>query len=875
MPVFQSKTFRRAATESSSLGERLGAFYRARLARHPFILFGLPFMTVIVAGSFALTPAAALRYERYDRKVKQLSQDEAFDLGLKGPDGEEGIKRNPRRRIIGDEKEEYYRLMAKDLDQWEQKRTKNWSRETNLPAMTGPGRSPSSPWVQSAQGGHHDGGVTQSFQPTMSPSATGMMSSAGFTDRSSPNYFGMAVQSPNQQTSNPGLSMQKNWGTLPLPQPVPSPILPVFSQESVSAGLKNLLKTESETSRLRRESALHGSSSPQMTSWSKSSPSYPGNFSFAQPSELRLPAGKNLAPTPQEATSASFPWVSAERCAELLESSQSNTMLFDVRPFAHFRQANIKGSLNLCIPTTLLKRRSFDTQKLEGTFTDDADKQNFARWRKCDVIIVYDSAAADLKDAAPLLNLLNKFQAEDWKGDGLILQNGFRGFSGRFPHLVQQPQTRTTGPSSKRPSPMRINLQSVAPVVGGCALPESSSAVNPFFGNIRQNMDLLGGVGQIPLKQPNQLTEAKRQQLPSWLRSAADTKDQGKIVSSKFLALEKTELERMKQALTYEGPSADTNGSPKKYRVAGIEKGTKNRYNDIYPFDHSRVRLEGIPSGACDYVNANHISAELTNRKYIATQAPVPDTFNDFWRVVWEQDVRLLVSLTAEVERGQVKCHRYWESGKYGPFEVKAYSEKHIYIESEAGPTDPTVGSPKASTERPDGTNENPVITVRNFSICHTSFPFEPLRDITQLQYPYWPDFGTTSQPTHLLHLIEQCNKVIRATSNPSFSSQQAEPKGQRPVLVHCSAGCGRTGTFCTVDSVLDMLKRQRAQAASGGGLYQNPSGSSEWMGDFNLDLIAKTVEDFRRQRPSMVQNLSQYALCYESVLEWLASEMS
>lgn len=108
MPVFQSKTFRRAATESTSLGERLGAFYRARVARHPFVLFGLPFITIMVAGSFALTPAAAIRYERHDRKVKQLSQDEAFDLGLKGPNGEEGIKRNPRRRIIGDEKEEYY-----------------------------------------------------------------------------------------------------------------------------------------------------------------------------------------------------------------------------------------------------------------------------------------------------------------------------------------------------------------------------------------------------------------------------------------------------------------------------------------------------------------------------------------------------------------------------------------------------------------------------------------------------------------------------------------------------------------------------------------------------------------------------------------------
>ena len=108
MPVFQSKTFRRATTASSSLGERIGETYRARLPKHPFLLFGFPFVMIIVAGSFALTPAAALRYERYDRKVQQLSQEEAMNLGLRGPDGEEGIRRNPRRRIIGDEREEYY-----------------------------------------------------------------------------------------------------------------------------------------------------------------------------------------------------------------------------------------------------------------------------------------------------------------------------------------------------------------------------------------------------------------------------------------------------------------------------------------------------------------------------------------------------------------------------------------------------------------------------------------------------------------------------------------------------------------------------------------------------------------------------------------------
>ncbi|OKL61981.1 Cytochrome c oxidase assembly protein cox16, mitochondrial [Talaromyces atroroseus] len=129
MPAFDSRTFRRATTASSSLGERLGTIYRSRLPRHPFLLFGLPFITVIVAASFVLTPATALRYERHDRKVRQLNQEEAMTLGLKGEDGEETIKRNPRRHIVGSDRDEYYRLMAKDLDDWEQTRVKRFKGE--------------------------------------------------------------------------------------------------------------------------------------------------------------------------------------------------------------------------------------------------------------------------------------------------------------------------------------------------------------------------------------------------------------------------------------------------------------------------------------------------------------------------------------------------------------------------------------------------------------------------------------------------------------------------------------------------------------------------------------------------------------------------
>ena len=185
---------------------------------------------------------------------------------------------------------------------------------------------------------------------------------------------------------------------------------------------------------------------------------------------------------------------------------------------------------------------------------------------------------------------------------------------------------------------------------------------------------------------------------------------------------------------------------------------------------------------------------------------------------------------------------------------------------------DAPVEAESGSNQQNENASSNPYIIVRHFALSHTSFPFQPLREVTQLQYPYWPDFGTTSQPAHLLQLVEQCNKVIQATSNTILSNREAEPQGQRPVLVHCSAGCGRTGTFCAVDSVLDMLKRQRSRTQDPSA-NENPAAG--WTCNEEQDLIAKAVADFRTQRPSMVQNLSQFVLCYESVLEWVVAQMS
>ncbi|KAL8694212.1 MAG: hypothetical protein Q9218_001099 [Villophora microphyllina] len=115
MPTFQAKPFK---------SHPLAAAYRANLNRHPFLLFGLPFILTVVAGSFFLTPAAALRYERHDRKVQQISREEALSVKQKGIGGEG--KRKP-----WDINEEYYRLQAKDLDDWEQKRVKRLKGEVD------------------------------------------------------------------------------------------------------------------------------------------------------------------------------------------------------------------------------------------------------------------------------------------------------------------------------------------------------------------------------------------------------------------------------------------------------------------------------------------------------------------------------------------------------------------------------------------------------------------------------------------------------------------------------------------------------------------------------------------------------------------------
>lgn len=608
--------------------------------------------------------------------------------------------------------------------------------------------------------------------------------------------------------------------------------------------------------------------------------------------------------------------ISSSELKDLLEnSSASQLLVLDLRVAPQFSQSRIKGALNLCIPTTLLKRPSFDLVKLTDTFKVKEEKARFSTWKVCRYIVVYDARSTEKRDATSATNTLKKFTNEGWNGRPRILRGGIEEFSRKYPHLIDDRSGQEI-PSSKKDLSLSSLMADVAPVAGGCEIPGFKCAANPFFSNIRQNMDLVGGVGQIDVKRPDDIDPLADNFLPTWLRKAAAVEDHGKTVAAKFLHIEQDELSRMQQALSCRVSYGTPVANPETHvQIAGLEKGGKNRYDNVWPFEHARVRLQGRPEGACDYVNASHIKASWSNKRYIASQGPLPSTFEvssqtfgiiepsltiwkDFWSVIWDQDVRVIVMLTAESEGGLLKCHPYWAAKEYGAFKLKVLSEKRVSLDLQKhrrSATRQDSGRRRANTSAelssaPAPANE-PYVIVRKFTLSHFLEPFTPMREITQLHYSSWPDFGAPTQPIHLLGLVELSNSLQRAASSPVVGSHiraddPEDSRHARPVLVHCSAGCGRTGTFCTVDSVIDMLKRQRKEHKSGvtpmeissDGDYMAKSKnaaneSGDWIFDEEIDLIQKTVEDFRKQRISMVQTLRQYVLCYETVLEWISQQ--
>ncbi|XP_076340121.1 uncharacterized protein LOC143240839 [Tachypleus tridentatus] len=230
----------------------------------------------------------------------------------------------------------------------------------------------------------------------------------------------------------------------------------------------------------------------------------------------------------------------------------------------------------------------------------------------------------------------------------------------------------------------------------------------------------------------------------------------------------------------------------------------KNRYKDILPYDHTRVTLSeypGVPGS--DYINANYIKGASGSMAYIASQGPLPNTVVDFWRMIWECEVKVIVMACNERESGKYKCECYWPSD----------GEK-----KQAGNI--TIELVKWRQVCPD-------FLLRTLKVRNGNEE----RPICQFHYASWPDHGVPTSVQPILELV----RLVR-------DCQASEAV---PVLVHCSAGCGRTGTVCAIDYVWGLMRMGKLSESF--SLYQ-------------------LISEMRRQRIAMVQTKEQYILVHRAV---------
>ncbi|KAM7316028.1 hypothetical protein ACRRTK_024708 [Alexandromys fortis] len=238
----------------------------------------------------------------------------------------------------------------------------------------------------------------------------------------------------------------------------------------------------------------------------------------------------------------------------------------------------------------------------------------------------------------------------------------------------------------------------------------------------------------------------------------------------------------------------------------------KNRYKDILPFDHSRVKLTlKTPSQDSDYINANFIKGVYGPKAYVATQGPLANTVIDFWRMIWEYNVVIIVMACREFEMGRKKCERYWPL--YGEDPV-TFAPFRISCENEQARTDYFI--------------RTLLLEFQNES-----------RRLYQFHYVNWPDHDVPSSFDSILDMIS----LMR-------TYQEHEDV---PICIHCSAGCGRTGAICAIDYTWNLLKAGKIP---------------EEFNVFNL------IQEMRTQRHSAVQTKEQYELVHRAIAQLFEKQL-
>ncbi|KAK4521749.1 uncharacterized protein ATC70_004284 [Mucor velutinosus] len=615
-------------------------------------------------------------------------------------------------------------------------------------------------------------------------------------------------------------------------------------------------------------------------------------------------ANRRQQPTPN-ATNSPLQALEAPRLNQMLDKYRNTNglLVLDVRSFVQYSHSRIRGSINVSIPNTILKRPTFTLDKVYEAIVQDHARERLRSWETAESIVFYDQQSLRLLENSASAYLGAKLIRAGFKGQLYYLKGGFDAFSPAFKDSCESNATSPQPPNSNfgpptiggesfslnlpqkgaRPKLRLSNMPAAAPSLGPFTAPMpqfENQAFNPFFSNIRQNMELSHGPirERFPIRLPSkcnvdpnnkgqvELVDTMPRCVagahmsdngfkgPEWLQCTVK-EDGAQILAETYEKLERTEQRRLQNIMHFHSKHTD---NPAEYPfsiVAGIEMGALNRYTNIWPFEYTRVKIRDHK--VSDYINASYVQyidsdesvsdarpeqlntqcvkimkecpAQNTQpfRRYISTQGPLPATFNDFWQVVWEQNSRVLVMLTKEEEMNKIKCHRYWPSQinsptQYGDLSITLVNETIQQIDKH---------------NLPEALHEDDVVIVRQLSITKGSVN----RQVTHLQYTGWMDFGVPDNPLGTLQIIQMAD---------SAQAKYAQQDAAGPMIVHCSAGCGRSGAFCAIDTVLYRLRNMKSSSS-------------------DHDILLQTISRFREQRLSMVQTLRQFVFCYEAIWWW------
>lgn len=597
------------------------------------------------------------------------------------------------------------------------------------------------------------------------------------------------------------------------------------------------------------------------------------------------------------ALSPSISYMSAESVSKLIleaktdsESNLKNVLAIDIRPLTDYVKSHLTGAINVCLPLTLLKRQNFSFRKCINSLPEyenlifqnylhhsatkqaqglDCSERSYGGKFGLPALIVYDNVNSSLNLLFMCKKLLDYSCWDSASAPSIILVEGC------FDQLASQhPTALTSGKSDS----VDLSILAIKPESNDS--PKTPSDLSPqapaFMKAIRSQSTpgfatvQLGGLAGsaisnffLPLNLPSKtfrirhneevfntlkvqcaeddlaaitLSTTETSLLPKWLALSILDKT---TIRSDFNRLENRERERLNHAFSSHGGAIlQETGEVVPSISSGLDYGHKNRYKDIFLFEHSRVKLDNpTESPEVDseltYINASYLHSKENLRKflacdntqmirlaqeseYLATQGPMKQTVGDFWRCIVEQKSLLIVALTAEYENGSEKCYPYWNEGLYNSglhvLSVKLVKQQRM------GP-----------------------IFYRVYDV--TMDNREPHR-VTQLHHESWKDMSVDVEIDDILLLVAMKKRVL----------DQCKLLPAVPTVVHCSAGCGRTGVFCIVDLLINLVESNTGP-------------------EFCRDPIFELVDSYRRQRVLMVQTVRQYGFLYRIMVRYILGQ--